>query len=308
MLYTPGVVPALSAVIKALAAPGEGVIIQSPVYNCFFSSIRNNGCTVVDVPLLRRDLPDGRFTYEYDYEGLEKACSRPENRVLLLCNPHNPAGRVPSAQELHRVGEIALRNGVAVISDEIHGEVVAPGLSYTPFASLGEDYLEGSVTLTSHSKSFNLAGLQMSNVFCRREDWRERIDKAINVNEVCDVNPFGPVSLEAAYSPEGARWLAEMNACVQENYALLLETFRRELPALRVCVLEGTYLAWVDVRALGMESARIEELLLQKAQVWVNAGTMYGSEGYIRINLACPASLLREALARMVPVLKTAKR
>ena len=159
MLYTPGVVPALSAVIKALAAPGEGVIIQSPVYNCFFSSIRNNGCTVVDVPLLRRDLPDGRFTYEYDYEGLEKACSRPENRVLLLCNPHNPAGRVPSAQELHRVGEIALRNGVAVISDEIHGEVVAPGLSYTPFASLGEDYLEGSVTLTSHSKSFNLAGL-----------------------------------------------------------------------------------------------------------------------------------------------------
>lgn len=304
ILYTPGVVPALSAVIKALAATGEGVILQSPVYNCFFSSIRNNGCRIVDVPLLRRDLPNGRFTYGYDYEGLEKACSDPSNKVLLLCNPHNPAGRVPSEEELRRVGEIASRHGVTVVTDEIHCEVVAPGNTYTPFASLGEDFLENSVTLCSHSKSFNLAGLHTSYIFCKREDWRVLIDKAININEICDLNVFGPVGLEAAYSPEGARWLSEMNEYVHKNYLLLEETFRKELPQLPVCVLEGTYLAWIDVSVLGVSSDELEARLLREAQVWVNSGTMYGCSGFIRINLACPTALLSEGLRRIVEVLK----
>ena len=304
ILYTTGVVPALSAVVKALAAPGEGVIIQSPVYNCFFSSIRNNGCRTVDVPLLRRDLPDGRFTYEFDYDGLESACGESGNRVLLLCNPHNPAGRVFSREELRRVGEIALRHGVAVVSDEIHCTVVSPDRQFVPFASLGEEFLNGSVTLSSPSKGFNIAGLQTANIICPDESRRALIDKALNINEICDVNPFGPSALEAAYSPEGKQWLDELNDVIQKHYELLLETFRRELPFLPVCVLEGTYLAWIDISSLGISSEELEVKLLNDCQVWVNPGSMYGSEGYIRINLACPTAQLKEGLERIVNTLR----
>ena len=302
--YTTGVVPALSAVIKAFAAPGEGVIVQTPVFNCFFSSIRNNGCRVVDVPLLRRDLPEGAFTYGFDYEGLEAACSDPGNRILLLCNPHNPAGRIWTAGELSRVGEIALRQGVVVVSDEIHCEIVAPEMAYVPFASLGESFLSGSVTLSSPSKSFNIAGLQIANVFCLRPDWRARIDRAINDNEICDVNPFGPVALEAAYSPEGTDWLDELNALIWQHFGWLRDLFRRDLPALPVCRLEGTYLAWVDISSLGLGSETVEAELLRGEQVWVNAGAMYGAEGFIRINLACPSAAFKEGLERVVAGLK----
>ena len=303
ILHTPGVVPALSAVIKAFARPGEGVIIQSPSYNCFFSSVRNNECRLVDVPLLRRDMPGGQFTYEYDYAGIEAACSDPSNKVLLLCNPHNPAGRVWTADELRRVGEIALRHGVTVVSDEIHCEIVGEGHEFVPFASLGEEFLTGSVTLSSHSKSFNVAGLHTSFLFCKREDWRALVDKAINVNEICDLNVFGPVGLEACYSPEGARWLGEMNEYVQGNYQLLRSMLRESLPQLPVCVLEGTYLAWIDITALGISADELEIKLLREAQVWINSGRMYGCEGYIRINLACPRSLLEEALKRIIAIL-----
>ena len=302
--YTTGVVPALSAVIKALAAPGSGVIVQTPVYNCFFSSIRNNGCRIVDVPLLRRDLEGGRFTYSFDLAGLEKACADPDNRLLLLCNPHNPAGRVWTGSELAAVGEIARRHGVIVVSDEIHCEIVRPGLSYVPFASVSAADRQASVTLASPSKSFNIAGLQIANIFCVRPEWRARIDRAINDNEICDVNPFGPVALEAAYSEEGECWLDELNALVWHHYEALEERFRRELPSLPVCLLEGTYLAWIDISPLGLPSERLEAELLRSDQVWVNAGALYGTEGYIRINLACPTALLLEGLDRVVAGLK----
>ena len=289
ILYTTGVVPALSAVIKALTVPGDKVILQSPVYNCFFSSIRNNGCEIVDSPLLF----NGR-TYHFDYEGLERCCADPKAKVLLLCNPHNPAGRVWTREELARVGEIARRNDVAVISDEIHCEIVMPGRHYTPFALAAGD--SGCVTLCSPSKSFNIAGLQTANIITESADWRNRIDRAININEICDVNPFGPVALEAAYSEEGAAWLDELNAYIAGNYEYLKE----RLSGWTVCDLEGTYLAWVDCRHLGLPSEKIEEELLREEKVWVNAGTMYGTEGFIRINLACPRSMLAEGVDRLV--------
>ena len=298
--YTTGVVPALSAVIKALARPGEGVIVQTPVYNCFFSSIRNNECRIVASPLLRRDLPDGAFTYEMDYEGLEAACADPSNRILLLCNPHNPAGRRWRAEELRRAGEIAFRHGVIVVSDEIHCEIVQPGTAYVPFAALGESFLHGSVTLCSPSKSFNTAGLQIANIITDRPDWQEKIDKAININEICDVNPFGPVAAEAAYSDEGARWLEALNEVIWHNYETLLAQFRSALPEFPVAALEATYLAWIDTSVLPLPSERIEAELLQGEQVWINAGSMYGADGFIRINLACPSARLQEGLDRIV--------
>lgn len=302
--YTTGVIPATAAALKALAKPGEGVIVQTPVYNHFFSSIRNSGCRQVDSPLVRRDLPDGRFTYEMDYEDLEAKCSDPNNKILLLCNPHNPAGRLWRADELRRAGEIAFRYGVIVVTDEIHCEIVPKGSSYVPFASISEEFLHGSVTLISPSKSFNFAGLKMAFIVSDNPFWREAMDKVINTYEICDVNPFGPVAVEAAYSLDGAEWLEGMNATVLRNYDALCVAFRTELPEFPVALLEATYLPWVDTSALKMPSEEIEKELLHGEHVWINAGSMYGDDKYIRINVACPPHLFDKGLARLVSGLK----
>ena len=290
IIYTTGVVPALSAAVKALSKPGEKVILQSPVYNCFFSSVRNNGCEILDVPLLYHD-----GTYSHDFDGLERACADPAAKVMLLCNPHNPAGRVWTREELARVGDIARRHGVTVVSDEIHCEIVMPGFTYTPFASVSPENQACCVTLCSPSKSFNTASLQIANIITSNPEWRKLIDRAINVNEICDVNPFGVLALEAEYSPEGAEWLKELNQYIYDNYLLLKE----KLSDWPVCKLEGTYLPWVDVSSLGIPSEKIEEELLRNYKVWVNAGAMYGTEGFIRINLATPRSVLAEGLDRV---------
>ena len=290
IIYTTGVVPALSAAVKALSRPGEKVILQSPVYNCFFSSVRNNGCEILDVPLLYHD-----GTYSYDFDGLERACADPAAKVMLLCNPHNPAGRVWTREELARVGDIARRHGVTVVSDEIHCEIVMPGFTYTPFASVSPENQACCVTLCSPSKSFNTASLQIANIITSNPEWRKLIDRAINVNEICDVNPFGVLALEAEYSPEGAEWLKELNQYIYDNYLLL----REKLSDWTVCKLEGTYLPWVDVSSLGLPTEKIEEELLRNYKVWVNAGAMYGTEGFIRINLATPRSVLAEGLDRV---------
>ncbi len=290
IIYTTGVVPALSAAVKALSKPGEKVILQSPVYNCFFSSVRNNGCEILDVPLLYHD-----GTYSYDFDGLERACADPAAKVMLLCNPHNPAGRVWTREELARVGDIARRHGVTVVSDEIHCEIVMPGFTYTPFASVSPENQACCVTLCSPSKSFNTASLQIANIITSNPEWRKLIDRVINVNEICDVNPFGVLALEAEYSPEGAEWLKELNQYIYDNYLLL----REKLSDWTVCKLEGTYLPWVDVSSLGLPTEKIEEELLRNYKVWVNAGAMYGTEGFIRINLATPRSVLAEGLDRV---------
>ena len=290
IIYTTGVVPALSAAVKALSKPGEKVILQSPVYNCFFSSVRNNGCEILDVPLLYHD-----GTYSYDFDGLERACADPAAKLMLLCNPHNPAGRVWTREELARVGDIARRHGVTVVSDEIHCEIVMPGYTYTPFASVSPENQACCVTLCSPSKSFNTASLQIANIITPNPEWRKLIDRAINVNEICDVNPFGVLALEAEYSPEGAEWLKELNQYIYDNYLLL----REKLSDWPVCKLEGTYLPWVDVSSLGIPTEKIEEELLRNYKVWVNAGAMYGTEGFIRINLATPRSVLAEGLDRV---------
>lgn len=304
MLYTTGVVPAISACIKALAPDGGGVIIQTPVYNCFFSSVKNNGCTVVESPMVRRNLPDGRFTYDMDFDDLEAKCADPANKILLLCNPHNPAGRIWSADELQRAGEIALRHGLIVISDEIHCEIIPGGKPYVPFATLGQEFVHGSITLVSPSKSFNFAGLKMATIISDRPEWRESIDHILNVYEICDVNPFGPVATVAAYSDEGADWLAAMNATIKRNYQSLLLAFRRDLPQLPVADLQATYLVWVDTSKVKRSSMDIEKELLRGEQVWINAGSMYGDDGYIRINLACPPALFDKGLSRLVSGLK----
>lgn len=296
ILYTTAVVPALSCALKTLTLPGEKVLVQTPVYNCFFSSIVNSGCLVEENRLVR----DGN-SYSIDFEDFEKKCKDEKVTVFVLCNPHNPAGRVWTADEMAKMNEICQRNGVKVIADEIHCEIVMPGYKYIPFASVSDDCLANSVTLLSPTKGFNIAGLQIANIVCGDEIVRKRINRAININEVCDVNPFGVVALQAAYN-ESADWLDQMNAYVYDNYIELKSFCHECLPKLEVLRLEGTYLAWVDVNALEFTADELTQLLADKANVMVNSGTMYGQkagQGYIRINLACPRQRLREALNRI---------
>ena len=296
IIYTSGVVPAVSAVIKALTVPGDKVIVQTPVYNCFFSSIRNNGCEIVSNPLRRT-----ADTYEMDFDALERCAADPRTKVMLLCNPHNPAGRVWTPDELTRLGNICLRNGVTVVADEIHCELVYQGFKYTPFASLSDAFLHRSVTCVSPSKAFNIAGLQIANIVAFDNDLRSRIDKAININEVCDVNPFGVAATIAAYN-EGEEWLNQLVDYLHGNYEAMAEFCRRELAEFPITRLEGTYLVWMDCSSLGMSSDALEHALLDDARLWLNAGTMYGAEGegYMRWNIACPRSVMLDGLNRFL--------
>ena len=377
--YTTGVVPAISAVIKALTMPGERVLIMTPVYNCFFSSIRNNGCEVVEsklVPVearrptpqtptpnpsrgegglisltadnaiskaIQTPLPSGGvgggyqsgslLTYSVDWDDFERKCADEKCTVFLLCNPHNPAGRVWTREELQRMNDICQRHHVRIISDEIHCELVMPGHEFVPFGiiptpnpSRGEGSLNTfssddatskanqaplpwggaggglPIICCSPSKSFNTAGLQMANIICADAETRRRIDRAININEICDVNPFAPLAVEAAYN-ESEDWIDELNQYLWGNYQALLAFFAEQLPQLKVFKLEGTYLVWVDITALRVSADEIEEKLLREARVWVNSGTMYGADGYIRINIATQRARLMEGLRRMARVI-----
>lgn len=299
IIYTSGVVPAVSAVIKALTLPGDQVIVQGPVYNCFFSSIRNNGCETVSNSLIYNK---EELRYEIDFDDLERKLAHERARLMLICNPHNPGGRVWTRDELTRVAELCHKYGVRVVSDEIHCELTLYDNEYVPFGSLPDELSHGSITCCSPSKAFNTAGLQIANIVCRDAEVRNRIDRAININEVCDVNPFGVIALQAAYSDEGYEWLTQLRAYISSNYDLLRERFARELPKCKVMRMEETYLAWIDCSELHISSDEIEEMLMHENKVWVNAGSMYGTEGaaFIRINMACTSELLNEGITRIV--------
>lgn len=296
ILYTSGVIPATAAALKAFTLPGEKVLIQTPVYNCFFSSIANCGCEPVENELVR----EGN-TYRIDFADFENKCADPKTTVFLLCNPHNPAGRVWTKEELERMNEICMRHDVKVISDEIHCELIMPGYTFVPFASISEACADNSVILNSPTKNFNIAGLQIANIICKNREWLRRIDRAVNINETCDVNPFGVIALQEAYN-KGAEWIDELNTYLYDNYKALKDFFHEELPKLEVLKLEGTYLVWVDITALEFTSDEVADKLLKEAKVWVNSGTMYGrkaGQGYLRINIATPRATLMEGLKRM---------
>ena len=299
IIYTTGVVPAISCAIQALTMGGENVLIQTPVYNCFFSSIRNSGSNILENPLKRQC-----DTYVIDFDDFERKCADEKTTAFLLCNPHNPAGRVWTKEELTRMNDICMRHHVRVIADEIHCELVMPGYTFTPFASISEACRDNSVTLNSPSKSFNIAGLQIANIICHDPAMRRRVNRQVNINEVCDVNPFGVEALMAAYN-DSRDWLVALNDYLWENYQALCRFCEEQLPQWKVLKLEGTYLPWVDITATGMTSDALADLLLSEAKVMVNSGTMYGAqtgEGYIRLNIACPRARMLEGLERIKKV------
>jgi len=326
ILYTTAVVPALSVCIKAFTEPGDAVVFLTPAYNCFFSSIRNAGCIGSASPL-RYVYPAGAGTIavEIDWEDLERRCADPKAKVLLICNPHNPVGRIWTAAELARMGDIARRNGLVVLSDEIHCELEMPGHSFMPFAAVSPENQDICVTLNSPSKSFNTAGLQIANIISNQPDWRRKIDRVINIYEVCDVNPFGVTGLIAAYT-QGEPWLKELNEVLWDNYCDLRDFFARELPECPVTDLQGTYLVWVDVSVLTrpaeagpssqenlekcssgaapagqpLTSQAIVDSLIANEQVRLGPGEIYGDGNFLRINIASPHSICHEGLLRTV--------
>lgn len=299
LVKTPGVVFALAMAVRALTKEGDSVLIQSPVYYPFFEVIRDNNRKIVESPLL---LTDGH--YEIDFDDLEEKIASRNVKLFLLCSPHNPVGRVWTKEELQKLGELCDRYHVFVVADEIHCELVYEGHDYTPFASLSKRFRQNSVTCVSPSKAFNLAGLQIANIIAADEGVRRRIDRAININEVCDVNPFGVIATIAAYN-EGGAWLDALRKYLWENYEYLCRFFEQRLPQYPVLPLEGTYLVWIDCRASSIGSDATTLRLQEEQKLMVNSGTLYGpgGEGFIRLNIACPRTLLADGLERIAHVL-----
>lgn len=300
VIYTSGVVPAVSAIIKAMTSPGDKVLVQTPVYNCFFSSIRNNGCLLEDNRLVYAD-----GTYTIDFEDFERKAADPSVKVFLLCSPHNPAGRVWTSDELRRMGDICLKHNVFVISDEIHCDLVMPGYKYTPFASLSEEFLMNSATCTAPTKTFNIAGLQIANITAADDSVRCRIDKAININEVCDVGVFGVTALTAAYTG-GEEWLDQLICYIKGNYDSLRDFLASNIPQIQAVRLEGTYLVWLDCSVLGKSSETITGELLSQKKLWLNSAGMYGEHerSFVRMNIACPRSVMLKGLQLLADYVK----
>lgn len=300
ILYTIGVVPAIAAILKAVTQMGDNVVIISPIYNCFYNLIRNAGCQKIEVEAVATDKG-----FDINWDELETALAQEKSTVLLWCNPHNPLGRIWTKEEMQRVAQLCQKHGVMVISDEIHNELTRPGVMYTPWGTIGEEYQQMAAICTSPSKSFNIAGLQNANIIVRDPELRRKVDRAINLNETCDVNPFGIEAVTAAYN-EGGEWLDALREYIWANYDFAREFLNNACPALKVAPLDATYLMWVDCSAVYSKSD-LSQRLMSEAKVWFNDGNAYGKggDGHLRINLATSRQTLTEALNRFFAWLKT---
>lgn len=296
---TTGVIPSLSAVVQAFTEPGDKVLIQSPVYNYFNTSITNNRCHIV-----LNELKYDDEHYEIDFEDFEKKASDKKVKIFILCNPHNPVGRVWSEDELKRLGEICEKNNVLVLVDEIHRDLVYKGFRHIPFAAISEKFLMNSITCTAPSKTFNIAGLKTSNIIIANEEYRKKVNHSLNINEAIEPNIFGIEALIAAYN-EGEEWLDQLLVYLEGNRDYLISFINERIPKLRVVKPEATYLLWIDCRSLGMSSEELSKKLLEEGKLRISDGSIYGEagEGFIRINIACSRELLAEGLKRMEKVI-----
>lgn len=295
LVKTPGVVFAINMAIRALTQAGDAVLIQPPVYYPFARSVRNNDRRLV-INELR--YADGKYTV--DFEDFEAKITAGSVKLFILCSPHNPVGRVWTREELERMGEICLAHGVTVVSDEIHANFVYPGHKHLVFANLRPEFSGITVTCTAPSKTFNLAGLQISNIWIEDQGLRE---KFCGEMERCGYDQPGLMGLaacRAAYA-EGWDWLVELRDYLAGNLEFVREFLRKRLPGVRLVEPEGTYLAWLDFRGLGLSDEALDELMLHKAGLWLDGGTMFGEggEGFQRVNMACPRSVLEQALLQL---------
>lgn len=302
IVFTPGVVPALHIAVRSLTHPGDEVILQEPTYHPFFSVVTNSGCKIVNNGL---NLVNNR--YEMDYEGLEKIFHPKKQRIdnpgrsktIIFCNPHNPLGRLWRREEIIRMGEIVIKNGGVVISDEIHCEILFKGKKHIPFATISEEFEQNSIICMSPSKTFNIAGLEVSSIIIPNKKLR---DNFINTGAgiVPKPNLFGYIAMEAAYR-YGDEWLEQVLDYLEENLNFLKEYFVRNIPQIKVVEPDGTYLVWLDFRDLNMDKHTLRTFIREKAKVGLEDGFIFGESGsgFMRMNFACPRSILEEALKRI---------
>lgn len=293
--YSPGVVPALSFIIRAFCQAGDKVVVQPPVYYPFFRVIENNGCHVVNNPLKLSNKK-----YFIDWEDLERKVDDPRVRLLILCSPHNPVGRVWQKEELIILGEICLKHNIIVVSDEIHADILFEGYKHTPFASISPAFAHNSITCTAPSKTFNLAGLQTSSIIIPNKKYYKIYKNILDSLALDENNVFGLVALEAAYR-YGEEWLEQLLSYLNENLKFLMKYFKESIPKIKVIKPEGTYLVWLDCRQLGLSAKGLNNLMIKKAGVALDDGYWFGAEGkgFMRINIACPRSFLEEGLGRI---------
>ncbi|MBR3077553.1 MAG: pyridoxal phosphate-dependent aminotransferase [Oscillospiraceae bacterium] len=295
LIFSAGVVASISSLVRKLTTPNENVLIQTPVYNIFFNSIVNNGCRVLENPLRRQG-----SVWTMDFADLEEKLADPQTTLMILCNPHNPVGRIWSRGELARIGALCQKHHVLVISDEIHCDLTAPGLGYVPFASVDETCRSVSVTCIAPTKAFNLAGMHSSAVYAADPVLRHKAWRALNTDEVAEPNSFAAPAAVAAFT-QGGPWLDALRAYIWANKELVRNFAVRELPGVKVTVSEATYLLWVDVSALTDDVKSFTERLRAETGLWVTPGTAYGrsGEGFFRMNTACPRSSVEDALDRL---------
>ena len=300
LIFCTGVIPAISSTVRKLTTPNEKVIIQTPVYNIFFNCIENNGCRVLENPLLY----DGE-KYRMDFEGLERCMADPQATLMILCNPHNPVGRIWDRDTLEKVGALASKHHITVISDEIHCDITAPGTEYVPFASVSEECRNVSVTCIAPTKAFNLAGLQTAAVYVPDPVLRHKIWRAVNTDEVAEPNALAVPAAVAAFT-KGEAWLDGMRSYVFANRKYVTETLRKEFPKARVIDGDATYLLWIDCGSLKGDSRRIADFIRKETGLFLSAGTQYGTGGehFLRMNIACPRKLCEDGTGRLIKGLK----
>jgi cystathionine beta-lyase len=295
-LQTSGIITALKTVVQAFSAPGDSVLIQPPVYAHFHDDVLLNGRRLASAPLQRTE--DG---YRFDAGTFEGAI-RPDTKVFILSNPHNPTGNVWSAAELVTMGEICERHGVLVVSDEVHQDlIINPAKRHTPYASLGPELARNSITCTAPSKTFNLAGLQSANVFVPDRRLREEFARQYERNLFPLVNTLGMVAAEAAYT-HGEPWLEDLLAYLRGNHTHFAHEINAHTDKVRVLPADSLYLAWMDCRSLGLDAEALDRFMLTKARLWLDKGQKFGAEGhgYMRVNLGCPRVTVDEAIQRLL--------
>ena len=295
LIKTPGVVFALAMAVKAFTEPGDGVLVQQPVYYPFTEVIRDNDREVVNAPLA---LVNGH--YEIDFADLEQKLANPKVKLMFLCSPHNPVGRVWTKEELLKVGDLCLKYNVITVSDEIHSDFVWDDNVHTPFATLGEEYQQNCIVCTAPSKTFNLAGLQVSNIFIPNQKLRRAFRKQIDAAGYSQLNTLGLVACQAAYT-YGEEWLTHVKAYIRSNITFVDDYLKQNLPQIKMLPIEGTYLVWLDCSALGMTADEREQWLWHEAKLWLDGGGIFGKEGeaFERINVACPRATLLQGLEQL---------
>mgnify|MGYP000880337690 CR=1 FL=1 len=300
LFFCPGVVAAYAALINLLTEPGDGIVLQRPIYYPFTNKANSNGRIPVDNALIYEN-----GAYRIDFEDLDRKMADPANKVLVVCSPHNPTGRVWTEDELKKTVEICKKYDKWIICDEIHCDLIRRGVTFTPIMNVAPEYADRIVVCTAPSKTFNLAGLQVSNIFIPDDALRRKFEQAVAASGYSQLNTMGLVACEAAYR-YGEEWYDAVKAYIRENLTYAQHFLEEQIPQVKAVKPEGTYLLWVDFRSLGLSRKELEELIVKKAGLWLDSGDIFGAagRGFERINVACPRSVLTEALERLARVVR----